>query len=265
MAQKRTFRTLWGGVLALSLILLLSISFCGVKFIRHEKSQQDRIASLEGKVNLLQAESNKSAVDWDSDDCNYLAIGNSITIHPLNEYWWNECGMAATTAENDYVHLVASALDAKFYAYNFYTWELMGHDRGETLSLLDGLLSEELDLVTVQLSENASDLSTFESDFEELIRYVQKGAPDAQILVIGDFWDKEQKDEMKQKASEETGVEFISLDEIKGLEEYQCGMDTTVYDSDGSSHTVEHAGVAKHPGDLGMKWIADRIIEVVKE
>lgn len=173
--------------------------------------------------------------------------------------------MAATTAENDYVHLVASSLDAKFYAYNFATWELMGHDRGETLSLLDGLLSEELDLVTIQLSENASDLSTFEFDFEELIRYVQKGGPDAQILVIGDFWDKEQKDEMKQKASEETGVEFISLDEIKGLEEYQCGMDTTVYDSKGNPHTVEHSGVAKHPSDIGMKWIADNIIEVVKE
>ena len=94
---------------------------------------------------------------------------------------------------------------------------------------------------------------------------MQKGAPDAQILVIGDFWDKEQKDEMKQKACEETGVEFISLDEIKGLEEYQCGMDTTVYDSDGGPHTVEHSGVADHPGDLGMKWIADRIIDVVKE
>lgn len=254
-----------GGVLALSLILLLSISFCWIKFIKHEKSQQDRIASLEGKVNLLQAESNKSTVDWDSDNYNYLAIGNSITIHPLNEYWWNECGMAATTAENDYVHLVASSLDAKFYAYNFATWELMGHDRGETLSLLDGLLSEELDLVTIQLSENATDLSTFESDFEELIRYVQKGAQDAQILVIGDFWDKELKDEMKQKACDETRVEFISLDEIKGLEEYQCGMDTTVYDSEGNPHTVEHAGVADHPGDEGMKWIADRIIDVVKE
>ena len=28
----------------------------------------------------------------------------------------------------------------------------------------------------------------------------------------------EQKDEMKQKACEETRVEFVSLDEIKGLE-----------------------------------------------
>lgn len=252
------------GVLALVVILILFVSFCGIKFIKHEKSQQDRIANLEGKVNLLQAESNKCAVDWDTDDYNYLAIGNSITIHSLNEYWWNECGMAATSTENDYVHIFTSALDAKSYAYNFATWELMGHDRGETLSLLDGLLSEELDLVTIQLSENASDLSTFESDFEELIKYVQKSAPDTQILVIGDFWDIEKKDEMKQKACEETGVEFISLDEIKGLEEYQCGMNTTVYDSEGNPHTVEHAGVAGHPGDLGMKWIADRIVEEVK-
>ena len=130
-----------GEVLALSLILIISISFCGLsKFIKHEKAQQDRIAILEGKVNLLQAESNKSTVDWNPDDYNYLAIGNSITIHPLNDYWWNECGMAATTVENDYVHLVASALDAKIYAYNFATWELMGHDREEILSLLDGLL-----------------------------------------------------------------------------------------------------------------------------
>ena len=70
---------------------------------------------------------------------------------------------------------------------------------------------------------------------------------------------------MKQKASEKTGVEFISLDEIKGLEEYHCGMDTTVYDSEGNTHTVEHADVADHPGNAGMKWIAEKIIEVVKE
>ena len=229
--------------------------FCGVKFYKHEKVQQDRIASLEGKVSLLLAASYKSSVEWSSANYNYLAIGNSITIHPLNEYWWNECGMAATTAQKDYVHLVASSLDAKSYAYNFATWELMGHDRGETLSLLDGLLSDKLDLVTIQLGENATDLATFESDFEELIRYVQKRSPDARLLVIGDFWDKKQKDAMKQKACEKTKVEFISLDIIKGLKKYQCGMGTTVYDNNGNPHTVEHAGVANHPGDAGMKWI----------
>ncbi len=130
--------------------------------------------------------------------------------------------------------------------------------------LLNGLSSEELDLITIQLSENALDLSTFELDFEELIRYVKK-ALDAQVLVVGDFWDQENKDEMKKQACEETGAEFIRLNEIKGVDQYQCGMNTAVYDSDGGPHTVEHLGVVKHPGDTGMKWIADRLIEVVKE
>lgn len=69
---------------------------------------------------------------------------------------------------------------------------------------------------------------------------------------------------MKQKACQKTKVEFIGLDEIKGLKNYQCGIGTTVYDSNGNLHTVEHAGVANHPGDAGMKWIAERIIKVVK-
>lgn len=41
-------------------------------------------------------------------------------------------------------------------------------------------------------------------------------------------------------------------------------MNATVYGNDSNTHTVEHVGVAKHPCDGGMKWIARRIIEVVK-
>ena len=36
----------------------------------------------------------------------YLAIGNSITRHPECVYWWSEAGMAASTPEQDYFHLV---------------------------------------------------------------------------------------------------------------------------------------------------------------
>ena len=77
-------------------------------------------------------------------------------------------------------------------------------------------------------------------------------------------WMSEENEYTKLKNENDTH-NSIRVHHVKGLEEYQCGMDTTVYDSDGSSHTVEHSGVAKHPGDLGMKWIADRIIDVVRE
>ena len=244
----------WGGI-------LLALIF----FVRHEVYQQRQITNLEYQVNFIQRELDKSSIEWDSENFNYLAIGNSITKHPINDYWWSECGMAASNPEKDFAHLIASAQNAQFYAYNFSAWELMSHDRGETLSLLDGMLSANLDLVTVQLGENVSNTTTFESDFEELISYIQRRAPKAQIIVIGDFWDEHEKDDYKKTACSATNVEFISLDGIKNLAEYQCGMGSIVYDDDGNEHVVEHSGVAKHPNDKAMKYIADKVIGVLKE
>ena len=41
-------------------------------------------------------------------------------------------------------------------------------------------------------------------------------------------------------------------------------MDTIVYDSEGREHIVKHDGVAVHPGDKGMKYIADSVISVIE-
>ena len=46
------------------------------------------------------------------------------------------------------------------------------------------------------------------------------------------------------EAVNNTGVQFVNLDEIKEKEEYQCGIGTVVYDLYGGGHTVEHEGVA---------------------
>lgn len=254
-----------GGVMVFVAAMVAAICVIEFQFIKYKKSQQNRISNLENKVNLLLAEKEKNSVKWNQKNYNYLAVGNSITLHSINDYWWNECGMAATDKKNDFVHIISNALDAQFYAYNFYTWEILGHDRSESLSLLDGFLSKEIDLITIQLGENVSDLCTYESDFRELVEYVQRGAQNAQIVVIGDFWDMEVKDNMKKQACEATGVTFVDLSPIKGLEEYQCGIGVAVYDEEKNRRIVEHCGVAKHPNDKGMKWIADRVLEKVKK
>lgn len=143
--------------------------------------------------------------------------------------------------------------------------EVQSEDRAETLSSLDELMSDKIDLVTIQLGENASDLNTFEADFEELIRYIQNGAPNAQIVVIGDFWEVRHRDSMKEYACEVCGVDFVSLDEIKEKGTYRCGIGTIVFGEDGNPHTVEHEGVANHPGDEAMMWIAKRVFMKVKD
>ena len=42
----------------------------------------------------------------------YLAIGNSITMHPRQSYWPDAMGMGATLPQNDYYHLVSTSLAA---------------------------------------------------------------------------------------------------------------------------------------------------------
>ena len=249
-------------------VILVVGGFCGYKFIKHEKNQNQKISDLRSQVSLLQARMDTADVSWLDDGYNYFAIGNSITSHPLSSYWWNEdIGMAATTADKDYVHLISTVLPApsKFCAYNFSVWEVQSHDRAETIDLLDGYLSDKLDQVTIQLSENASDISTFEEDYVELIEYVKNGAPNAQIIVIDDFWDSGEKSKMKMSAAEKENVDFVSLEDIKGKDEYQAGLGTVVYDKDGNEHVIEHEGVAAHPGDKGMAYIAEVVEKVIEQ
>lgn len=260
MSERLLYMCVGGGLVA---FLLLTIAYCALKVINHEKSQQIRLTNLEAKLSMLQDKNDENTVKWNSNNYNYLAIGNSITKHEINGYWWNECGMAASTEDKDYVHLVSNSLNANYYAYNFAVWEMISHDRGETLSVLDKMLSDELDLVTIQLSENILDMSTFETDFEDLIRYIQERCPQAKIVALGDFWDAK-KDEIKIRACEKTNIVFAGLDEIRGLSEFECGVGTSVYDNSGNPHLVEHKGVAKHPNDKGMKQIANAILLAVK-
>ena len=224
-------------IACICIILAIIISaggLVGYKFIQHEKNQNARIQSLEERIGKLNAEiqyTSTKDVEWLDTGFNYLAIGNSITLHGLASYWWNEVGMAASDIDHDYFHIVSSYLKSKNdeflgQAYNFSVWETQSHDRDETLPYLDHYLSPNLNLVTIQLAENASDLTTYEADFVSLINYFKDKAPNARILIIGDFWSKENRNELKINAVNSTGVEFISLEGIADNSDYYCGMGT---------------------------------------
>ena len=261
----------------------------GIKFLQHEKQQSERIAYLmdENEYRKMQADALNAGivemqeeidvlkmanmVEYDDDAYNYFAIGNSITTHPLSDYWWSESGMAASRIENDYVHLVSSYLEEMYgecvsYAYCYLTWEVQGYDRSESYSLIDPFLSEKLDLVTIQMGENIVDYATFESDFEALIKYVESKCPNAQVIVIDDYWQGENdRAEIKKAVAEKCQVPFADLSEIRGNREYDCGFGTIIYEENGTEHIVEHAGVAVHPGDKAMQYIAEAVIALLKE
>lgn len=125
--------------------------------------------------------------------------------------------MTASNKEKDYFHLICSHLsstqsDIQSYAFSGFAWEVKTNDRSEVLGLWDGMLNDKLDLVTIQLSENVSDISTFQSDLKEVIEYFAEKCPNAQVIVIDGFWPNE-KSEMKKSAVDELNAKLKKLEQ----------------------------------------------------
>lgn len=257
-------------VIAILLILIVVMGVGGLKIYSSYRNTLRRISIIENEIILLKrGRESTTRVNWEDGSFNYLAIGNSITRHGLADYWWDaDNGMAATRDEHDYVHLVTKYLKEKegvvqVESVGFSIWETLFTDRAETLNIIDPYLSENLNLVTIQLGENVKELSTFDTDFEYLIAYIKNHCQNSRILVIGDFWEYKDRDRIKMIVAEKCKVDYISLNEIKDNAEYQAGMGAMVFGDDGIEHQINHSGVAAHPGDKGMAFIANKVIEVL--
>ncbi len=241
---------------------VLAILAAGCRCCEHE----ERIAELEKQIAELQAKVAAAEPKslWSADTYNYLAIGNSITWHSINNHWWNEVGMAASDAEHDYFHLVVQGLRERFgkvdaRVVNFANWERTAHDRVQVLDDLVPLLDERVSLVTIQLGENVQDRRTLAADYEELIRFVQRRTGNrAKIIVIGAWGNRE--DAIRPAAAAKCGVAYASLAESYGKPEYRSKLGAIVRDAAGKAHRVDHAGVAWHPGDAGMALIARQVL-----
>lgn len=254
--------------------LLCAGGYCGYRFIEHDRAQNQQINSLKGEITYLKeqvrddTEAREFASGVTDTGFDYLAIGNSITLHSITDYWWGEWGMAASEESLDYYHLVVSELEKEkgainTIAYSSIVWEVQSHDRTEAYEILDRYLTNGIDLVTVQFGENCYDISTFGEDFESLIKHIGEVSSDAQIIVIDDFFGNADKHKMKKAVCEKMGIDFVDLSDLYGRDEYKAGMGTVVTGEDGEKHVIEHSGVAVHPGDKGMRVIADRIIEKI--
>ena len=249
-------------------LLIACGTLCAYKIMQHEKAQNYRLNVLETAVQgniahfMAKQRQKEEYYEYDTaykdDTYNYLAIGNSLT---LIRSWGR--GICSTRPDNDYFHLLVNHLESHHgtvvaYPYNMSPWE-RSNDRQSCLDLIDVYLSDKLDLVTIRLGENANDLTTYEQDLENLITYIRQKAPHAQIIIIGDFWNK-QKNSMRQQAAQNTKCPFADLSEIINNKDYQSKEGQECLLPDGSTIQVSHAA-ATHPGDKGMEYIANAVIK----
>ena len=204
-----------------------------------------------------------------------LFLGNSITLHGPSESigWTGNWGMAASAADKDYVHLVTQSLSQQYASAstangpqtpqikieNIADFERQYTDYPVEEKLQD-FLRFKPDLVIVAIGENVPDLFSEESKTQfygsvtKLLRTIQaNGNPT--IVVRSCFWPNADKDAILKRATTDVSGIFVDISALS--------KDDSNFAR--SERKIEHSGVAAHPGDNGMRAIANAIIDAIKK
>lgn len=195
-----------------------------------------------------------------------LFLGNSITRHgPAPKIGWNDdWGMAASALEKDYVHLVAGGIaDLAGKKPEIRTANIADFERNLATYDVDAKLKAEFEfkptLVILAIGENVAALQTeearaqFKTALQKLLAAI-RNAGKPSLVVRSCFWSDKAKDEILKQACADAGGIFADLGAL--------GKDESNYAR--AERKFEHAGVAAHPGDKGMKAIADAILNALK-
>ena len=126
--------------------------------------------------------------------------------------------------------------------------------KGETLKDTIIMVSNYADIIVMRFVENCPkndfDKLIFKKETVDLLQYLNP-SKNAKIILTTGFW-RHPADDGIVEIAEELNLPLVKLGDLGEKDEMKAiGL-------------FEHSGVANHPGDLGMKEIADRIFEILK-
>lgn len=190
-----------------------------------------------------------------------LFVGNSITLHGVKEElgWLHTSGMAASSMEKDYVHRLMARVrekepDAAVCICQAAAWERRYEEGEATYSLYEAARAFDADIIVMRIVENCTydhfRHEIFQKEYGKLIKYLDRTGK-AKVIITTGFWDHPGDSSIRAFA-QENNLPLITLGDL--------GAD----DKMKAIGLFSDAGVANHPGDLGMKAIADRIYEVMQ-
>ena len=190
-----------------------------------------------------------------------MFVGNSITLHGVKEDigWLNEWGMAASEQEKDYVHILMSEIskkhsDAVYCICQVAEWERNYEKGSECYDLFASARDFNADIIVARFVENCPavefGVEIFKKQYAEFIDYLN-GTGRAKIILTSGFW-KHPADTAICEVACERGCPFVYLGDLGERDDMKAiGL-------------FAHTGVANHPGDKGMKAIADKIWKELK-
>ena len=216
---------------------------------------------VDAKNQLSDAEAVKSEAT-DKDGVRVMFVGNSITLHGVKpEIGWHHArGMAASSEERDYVHILQREIlkiapNAAFCVCQVAAWEQQYKTGSELLSRYESARDFGANVILLRFVENVPkaeyDGEVFLRELDRLAQYLN-GTGKASLVITTGFW-RHPGDEDIVAYAKEKGIPCVSLGDL--------GED----DAMKAIGLFEHRGVANHPGDRGMQAIADRILPALRD
>lgn len=219
-----------------------------------EKMNMDRF-----QENIVPAENQNSGCYFevkDGDGLRVLFVGNSITKHGIKpDIGWNrDCGMAASSVEKDYVHILSARIareqpDAAIRILQVGEYE-RNFSHVEASAVYADAARFQPDIVVMFFGANVdraydeekSPVKTFGKAVEELRMALDTGH--TRFVIAQGFYIRPVLDAEKEAVAAKYGDTFVRLEDIR-------------------SRADTH-GDFNHPNDVGMLAIADRFWSVIE-
>ena len=197
-----------------------------------------------------------------------LFIGNSLLLG--NHHGDYAFGMCATNNQSDYYYHISQHILSKKGTATFE--KMLGTDfEGATNqttvnnflnNTLLPKLNNDLQLVLVQLGDNINTqekVTMFNTSCLELLQFIRTHAPNSRVVFVGEWYSTSQKQTIIAKACKNSGCQFVDISMLN-IEENRSSIGTVITYPDGYTETVNSSGVASHPNNIGMKAIADKVL-----
>ena len=183
-----------------------------------------------------------------------VILGNSsVQSPPATQLGWHgDWGMAASAPEHDFVHLLIDSIHAHKPDVEITFLSISSFERNYRVFDLRSLDSlRGADLYIVKLAENVLDTATdYIPFYDRLFRYLDT-AGGVRVITDG-FWRRNPVNDRLEKYAHENNEPFIDISDLS--------RDTSME----ARHRFSNHGVSVHPGDKGMKAIADRIWDYIR-
>lgn len=214
------------------------------------------VCALMGSATLSQAQ----ACDK-SKNCLFV-MGNSLTRHGPSSAigWQGDWGMAASAADKDYVAQLLKLLNngatsgGPWAAHKENGGELERHPAIFHVTDEASGLARQSAMVVVELGDNVdtdkTPLPMFAAAYSQNLDALK---PQAGVLAcVSTWWPNAEKDKLIKERCEQAGGVFVDI----------SGIARTPRSIARNERKIGHDGVGAHPGDAGMKAIAERIFAV---